>query len=66
MELKDILIKHDIDPKVVLVLRHRPREPRLREVLPRLAAEKPQIYNAYQQTQTPNVEKAMTRAEYVV
>ena len=65
MELKDILVKNDIDPKTVLVLRHRPREPELREALPGLAAEKPQVYNAYQQTQTLNVEKAMKRAEYV-
>ncbi len=65
MELKDILVKQGIDPRTVLVLRHRPTQPELRKVLPWLAAENPQIYNAYQQTQTTNVEKAMKRAEYV-
>jgi hypothetical protein len=65
LELADLLDKQPIDPKTVLVLRHRPKEPELRRVLPQLASEKPKIYNAYQQTQTPRVEKAMTRAKYV-
>jgi len=65
MELNDLLLKQGIDPKSVLVLRHCPIEPELRKVLPRLAAKNPQIYNAYQQTQTPKVEKVMMRAEYV-
>ena len=62
MELNDLLIAQSIDPKEVLVLRHRPSEPELRKVLPWLAAEKPDFYNAYQQTQGPKVEKAMMRA----
>ena len=65
MELNDMLVKKGINPESVLVLRHRPTEPELRKVLPWLAAEQPQIYNAYQQTQTPKVEKAMIRAEYL-
>ncbi|HEY1240554.1 MAG TPA: GIY-YIG nuclease family protein, partial [Bryobacteraceae bacterium] len=47
------------------VFRHRPPEPDLNEVLPWLAAEKPEVFNAYQQTQGPKVEKAMQRAVYV-
>ncbi len=65
MELRDILVKSDINPDNVLVLRHRPKERELRKVLPWLAAEHPSTYNAYQQTQTPRVEKAMQKAEYV-
>ena len=65
MELNDLLIAKGIAPKEVLVLRHRPTEPKWRRVLPWLAAEKPDTYNAYQQTQGPYAEKAMMRAKYV-
>lgn len=65
VELNDILVKQGINPETVLVLRHRPTQPELRKVLPWLATEKPQIYNAYQQTQTPRVESQMKKAEYV-
>jgi hypothetical protein len=33
--------------------------------LPWLAAERPELFNAYQQTQTENVERAMQKARYV-
>ncbi len=59
MTLNDLLQQHHIDPKTVLVLRHRPHEPALRRVLPWLAAEKPVVFNAYQQTQGPKLERAM-------
>jgi hypothetical protein len=65
MELNDMFRKKDIDPHQVLVLRHQPREPRLRKVLAWLAAEKPDVFNAYQQTQGEKVEKAFQRAKYV-
>jgi hypothetical protein len=38
MNLNDLLLGKAIDPKQVLVLRHRPWEPRLHKVLPWLAA----------------------------
>jgi hypothetical protein len=65
MDLNDLLRKKDIDPQQVLVLRHRPTEPELNKVLPWLAAEKPDVFNAYQQTQGEKLEKAMTGAAYV-
>jgi hypothetical protein len=37
MTLNDLLQRHHVDPKTVLVLRHRPHEPALRKVLPWLA-----------------------------
>lgn len=53
MNLNDLLRAEniDIDPQEVLVLRHTPKEPRLKKALPHLAAEKPNVFNAYQQTQ---------------
>lgn len=65
MNLTDLLRCNNIDPKQVLVLRHRPLEPELKKVLPWLAAEKPEVFNAYQQTQTIQVEGEMKRAGYV-
>jgi hypothetical protein len=67
--LNDLLIKKKIDPERVLVLRHRPNEPELNKVLPWLAAEKPDVFNAYQQTQGEKLEKVMDRMKgsgYVV
>ena len=61
MNLNDLFKIEGIDPKHVLVLRHRPREPELNKVFPWLAAEKPDVFNAYQQTQGPELEKAMAK-----
>jgi hypothetical protein len=59
MNLNDLLARSGIDPQSVLVLRHPPHEPDLRKVLPWLAAEKPSVFNAYQQTQGPKLERVM-------
>ncbi len=59
MNLNDLLKNEGIDPQHVLVLRHRPHEPELNKVFPWLAAERPKIFNAYQQTQTRRLEQAM-------
>lgn len=45
MNFNDLLIKERIDPRRVLVLRHRPHEPELNKVFLRLAAEKPDVFN---------------------
>ena len=65
MDLNALLLAKNIDPQQVLVFRHRPFEPELNRVLPWLAAEKPDVFNAYQQTQGAKVEKAMTGASFV-
>jgi len=68
MNLNDLLLGKGIDPRQVLVLRHRPHEPGLNKVLPWIAAEKPDVFNAYQQTQGEKLQKvmnAMTGAGYV-
>jgi hypothetical protein len=65
MNLNELLLGKGIDPRQVIVLRHRPSEPELRKVLPLLAADSPDLFNAYQQTQGEKVERAMTSAAYV-
>lgn len=65
MLFNDLLHIKSIDPKTVLVLRHSP-EPQLNKVFSWLAAERPDLFNAYQQTQqNKKVERAMERAKYV-
>lgn len=59
INLNDLLLQKGVDPKHVVVLRHRPHEPQLNKVLPWLAAEKPDLFNAFQQTQSKNLESAM-------
>jgi hypothetical protein len=65
MELNDLLRGKGFDLQKILVLRHRPTEHDLRGVLPLLAADSPDLFNAYQQTHGPKVEKAMLSASYV-
>lgn len=65
MNLNDLLKAKDIDPQHVLVLRHRPWEPQFNKVLPWLAAERPDLFNAYQSTQKERVERAMIRAAHI-
>jgi hypothetical protein len=65
MNLNDLLVSKGFSPSEVLALRHRPHEPQLTKVLPWLAAEKPDLFNAYQQNQGSVVEKSMSRAAYV-
>jgi hypothetical protein len=68
MDLNDLFLAKGVDPRQVLVVRHRPPEPKLNRVLPRLAAEEPDVFNAYQQTQGEKLErvmKALSGAGYV-
>ena len=59
MNLNDLLSGQGIDPQQVLVFRHRPHERELNKVLPWLAAERPDLFNAYQSTQPQRLEQAM-------
>ena len=61
MTFNDLLRIKGFDPTMVIILRHRPQESKLRKVLPWLAAERPELFNAYQQTQPEKLEKAMER-----
>lgn len=61
----DLLRKEGMELEKILVLRHRPKEAKLNKVLPWLAVERPELFNAYQQTQGEKVEKAMQTAKYV-
>jgi len=65
LNLNDLLLKNAVNPAEVLVFRHRLQEPELHKALPWLAAEKPDFYNAIQQTQGPRAESSMLRAGYV-
>jgi hypothetical protein len=66
MEFNELLAKRGVDPKQVLIMRHAPRHARkLYDALPRLAAEQPVIFNAYQQSQMEKEEGMLKRASYL-
>ncbi len=68
MNFNDLLLNNNIDPTHVLVLRHRPPEREFRKKLPWLAVKRPDLFNAYQQTQSERLERAMaamTGAGYI-
>ncbi len=54
-----------IDPSEVLIVRHVPQEKDLRQVLPWLVAERPDLWLTYQSVQWETLEKAMTKGKYV-
>lgn len=61
MDLNLLLKSKGIDPHEVIVMRHRPPEQKLAKVIGWLAAEKPDLFNAYQQTQGAKVEAALLK-----
>ena len=67
MDLNYLLSRKSIDTRQsrVLVIRHVPIEGSLRRVLPWLAADEPDVFNAYQQSQNAKVEKRLAQAAYV-
>jgi hypothetical protein len=66
MELNDLLLGKRIDGRHAIVFRHRPSEPELNKVLPLLAADRPDLYNAYQQSHGEIVEKALQTSQHVI
>lgn len=52
LNFNDMLHSEGVDPGVVIAFRHRPPEPELFKVLPWLAVERHELFNAYQQTQS--------------
>jgi hypothetical protein len=66
MRFNDLITKEGIDLSQVLVLRHTPKERALRKVLPWLAAERPDLFNAFQQTQgSLRVKSDLLKARFV-
>lgn len=63
ISLNALLQSEGIDPRTVLVLRN--VEQSLRSVLPWLALERPDLFRAYQHTQSAGLEKAMLRATHL-
>ncbi|MDF9833608.1 hypothetical protein M2103_001840 [Ereboglobus sp. PH5-5] len=61
MNFNDLLIKNNIDPSHVIMLRHRPYEPALNKAFLWIASERHDLFDAYQATQPIPLEKAMAR-----
>ena len=65
MNFSDLLVKHRINPKDVVVLRHRPTEPKLRQQLRRIALEDENAFIAYQSSHRINTERALQTAKFI-
>jgi hypothetical protein len=57
--LNDLLLKQGIDPAQVIVMRHSPKEKKMRKVMPWLVHEKPEVFSAYQRSRSGLVENAL-------
>ena len=66
LDYRTLLEMEGIGPEGTLIVRHLPEEKALKRVLPWLAVERPALWLAYQQIQWQALEKAMTRAKYIV
>lgn len=65
LDFKSLLTLGDIDPGDTLIVRHVPVEKQLRQILPWLVVERPELWEAYQRVQWESLEKAMTGKRYV-
>jgi hypothetical protein len=61
----ELLTQTGIDPKSVLVMRHRPREESLNFAFDSVAAEHPELFNHYQSFQSPREEGMLKRAKFL-
>lgn len=59
IDLNMLLKAKGIDPRKVIVLRHRPKEPKLAKVIAWLATERPELFNAYQSQHGPRLESSL-------
>lgn len=66
MRLNDILALREIDPKDVAIILHTPRDPRLRRLLPWIAAERVDLFEAYQSVHSPSVEATLKGRKYAL
>jgi hypothetical protein len=54
-----------VQPKDVLLFRHRPGEPHLNRIFDRIVAERRDLFDCYQGTHGPRTETALQKAKYL-
>ncbi|WEK45847.1 MAG: GIY-YIG nuclease family protein [Candidatus Andeanibacterium colombiense] len=65
LDFNKLLEMVGLDPTETLIVRHAPVEKSLRQILPPLVIERPDLWLAYQRIQWSSLEKAMTRAKHI-
>lgn len=65
LDFNTLLATAGLDPAQTLIVRHVPKEKRLRRALPQLVVERPELWLAYQRIQWSSLEQGMTRGRYV-
>lgn len=66
LALNDLLSIAGVEPAKTLVMYHRPDERRLTEALPFIAAERPELLDAYQSYHSARVEASLSKAQHLV
>ncbi len=61
----ELLVRSDINPTDVLIMRHRPHETKLNLIFDSIASEHPDLFNCYQSTHAPRTEAALKKAKYL-
>lgn len=65
MDFADLLSRDGFAPGEVLVLRHRPWEPRLANIISWIVGQRPDLFKAYQSAQNKRAESSFTRAGFI-
>ena len=65
LDFTTVLASAGVSSARTAMLRHQPREPSLRRVLPWLVVDRPELFMAYQQMQWTSAERLMARAELI-
>ncbi len=65
LTFNELLVRSGIDPAEVLVFRHRPWESKLNRAFDWIVAERPDLFDCYQDSHAPRTEASLLRAKYV-
>lgn len=65
LTFNDLLERHSLDPAEIVVFRHRPTETELNRNFDWIVAERPDLFDCYQNTHNSRTESALKRAKYV-
>jgi hypothetical protein len=63
--MNGLLEQSGIEPRDVLLFRHRPGEPHLNRIFDRIVAERRDLFDSYQGTHGPRTEAALQKAKYL-
>jgi hypothetical protein len=66
LRFNDLLRIEGVDPRTCKVMLHSPKEPRLRRLLPHLARNRPDLFDAYQATHSDGIARSLANRPVVL